>query len=100
TVVYSTGLPPANIAAAMAALDIIEHDAERVALPLAKARRFTRALNIAEAQSSIVPIIVGEADKALAAAKSLEEQGFRPVPTRPPTVPAGTARLRIAFTAD
>jgi 8-amino-7-oxononanoate synthase len=100
TVVYSTGLPPANIAAALAALDIIEHDAERVARPLAKARRFTRALNMAEAESCIVPIVIGEAETTLAAARALEAQGFLAVPIRPPTVPYGTARLRIAFTAD
>ncbi|MGE3143193.1 MAG: aminotransferase class I/II-fold pyridoxal phosphate-dependent enzyme, partial [Hyphomonadaceae bacterium] len=50
TVVYSTGLPPASAGAALAALDIIEHDAARVAAPRAKARRFTAALNLTPAQ--------------------------------------------------
>lgn len=99
TIVYTTGLPPANAAAALAALDIIETDAALVALPLAKARRFTAALNLPEAQSAVVPIILGEAEAALAAAADLETQGLLAVPIRPPTVPAGTARLRIAFTA-
>lgn len=99
TIVYTTGLPPANAAAALAALDIIETDAALVALPLAKARRFTAALNLPEAQSAVVPIILGEAETALAAAADLETQGLLAVPIRPPTVPAGTARLRIAFTA-
>jgi len=99
TVVYSTGLPPANAAAAIAALEVMAGEPERVAAPLAKARRFTRALNLAEAQSSVVPIVLGEAERALAAARALEDQGFLVVAIRPPTVPAGTARLRIAFTA-
>ena len=100
TLVYSTGLPPANAAAALAALDVIAAEPERVAAPLARARRLTRALNLPEAQSAIVPIVMGEADRALAAAQALEVQGFLAVAIRPPTVPAGTARLRLAFTAD
>ncbi len=99
TVVYTTGLPPANAAAAIAALDIIAAEPERVAAPMARARRFTRALNLPDATSPIVPIVLGEADTALAAAADLEAQGLLAVAIRPPTVPAGTARLRIAFCA-
>ncbi|HEX5377688.1 MAG TPA: 8-amino-7-oxononanoate synthase [Phenylobacterium sp.] len=99
TLVYTTGLPPANVAAALAALDVIAAEPERVAAPLARARRFTRALNLPDAQSSVVPIVLGEADRTLAAAARLEAQGFLAVAIRPPTVPAGTARLRLAFTA-
>ena len=43
TLIYSTGLPPASVAAAIAALDLIEREPDRAALPLAKARAFTRA---------------------------------------------------------
>ena len=99
TLVYSTGLPPANAAAAMAALDVMAAEPERVAAPLAKAQRFTRALNLAPATSAVVPVVLGEADRALAAARALEDEGFLVVAIRPPTVPAGTARLRLAFTA-
>jgi len=99
TLVYTTGLPPANAAAALAALDVIAAEPERVAAPLAKARRFTRALNLPEATSAVVPIVIGEAAAALAAAAALEAQGFLAIAIRPPTVPAGTARLRLAFTA-
>jgi len=99
TVVYTTGLPPANAAAALAALDVIAAEPERVAAPLAKARRFTRALNLPDATSAVVPIIIGGAVEAVAAAATLEALGFLAVAIRPPTVPAGTARLRLAFTA-
>jgi len=98
--IYSTGLPPPTVAAAIAALDLIAHDAALTAAPLRKARLFTRALNLPEAQSAIVPVIVGEADAALAASAMLEDEGFLVVPIRPPTVPVGTARLRFAFTAQ
>lgn len=99
TLVYTTGLPPANAAAALAALDIIAAEPERVAAPLAKARRFTRALNLPQATSAVVPIVIGEAAAALAAAAALEAQGFLAIAIRPPTVPACAARLRLAFTA-
>jgi 8-amino-7-oxononanoate synthase len=100
TLIYTTGLPPANAAAALAALDVIAAEPERVAAPLAKARRFTAALNLPEAQSAVVPILLGEAETALAAAADLEAQGLLAVAIRPPTVPEGTARLRLAFTAE
>ena len=100
TFIYSTGLPPAVVAAAIAALDVIERDPVYAAEPLRKARLFTRALNLPDAQSAIVPVIVGDAAAALAASDRLCDNGFLVVAIRPPTVPAGTARLRFAFTAQ
>ena len=97
--VYSTGLPPATVAAASAALDIIAGDPDLAAKPLRNARRFTRAAGLPDAQSAIVPVILGTAERALAASRRLEEEGFLAVAIRPPTVPDGTARLRFAFTA-
>jgi 8-amino-7-oxononanoate synthase len=64
-----------------------------------KARRFTDVLGLPEAQSAIVPVVVGEAQAALDASRRLVEQGFLVAPIRPPTVPPGTARLRVAFAA-
>lgn len=99
TVIYATGLPPASAAAAIAALDVIESDPALTAAPLEKALMFTRAARLPEATSPIVPVIIGEAAAALDAAAKLEAEGFLAVAIRPPTVPAGTARLRLAFTA-
>ena len=100
TLIYSTGLPPACVAAAIAALDIIAAEPQRVARPLALARQFTKRAGLPEATSAIVPVRLGQAKAALAASHFLAEQGFLVVAIRPPTVPAGTARLRLAFTAD
>jgi len=100
TFIYSTGLPPAVVAAAIAALDVIERDPVYAAEPLRKARLFTRALNLPDAQSAIVPVIVGDTAAALAASDRLCDNGFLVVAIRPPTVPAGIARLRFAFTAQ
>jgi 8-amino-7-oxononanoate synthase len=99
TLVYSTGLPPATIAAAIAALDLIENDPALSARPVEKAKHFTRLTNLPEAQSPIVPIIVGAEDKALAASQFLADEGFHVAAIRPPTVPKGTSRLRLTFTA-
>ncbi len=100
TFVYSTGLPPASVAAAIAALDVIAGDPTYAALPVNKARRFTQRLGLPDAVSPIVPILIGDAEAALAASRLLEDEGFLVVAIRPPTVPAGTARLRVAFTAE
>ena len=99
TLIYSTGLPPAVVASAIAAIDVIESEPDYAALPVQKARAFTRMLNLPEAESPIVPVVIGEADKALQASRLLEDEGFLAVAIRPPTVPAGTARLRFTFTA-
>jgi 8-amino-7-oxononanoate synthase len=100
TVVYSTGLPPANAAAALAALDVIAGEPERVAAPILRARRLTSALGLPDAESAVVPILLGDAETALAAARDLEAKGLLAVAIRPPTVPAGTARLRLAFSSE
>ncbi|WP_132251875.1 aminotransferase class I/II-fold pyridoxal phosphate-dependent enzyme [Methylobacterium segetis] len=97
--VYTTGLPPASAAAALAALEILEAEPERAARPLVLARRLTARLGLPEAESAVVPILVGAAEGALALSAALEARGFLVVAIRPPTVPAGTARLRIALSA-
>lgn len=97
--VYSTALPPASVAAALAALEIIESEPALTEVPIAKARAFTAALGMPEAQTPIVPIIAGTSGAAMRAAAALEDQGFLVVPIRPPTVAEGSARLRFSFSA-
>jgi 8-amino-7-oxononanoate synthase len=99
TLIYSTGLPPSVVATAIAALDVIEREPERLTLPLTKAQAFTRAAGLPLAQSAVVPVLVGPADAALAASQMLEAEGLLAVAIRPPTVPEGTARLRLSFSA-
>lgn len=99
TLIYSTALPPAMVAAAIAALTIIESEPELTQKPLAKALAFTRRVGLRDAQSPIVPLIIGAPEATLRASQKLEEEGFLVTPIRPPTVPVGTARLRFAFTA-
>ena len=100
TVIYSTGLPPSCVAASIAALDLIEREPAYAALPVQKAKAFTRRANLPDAQSPIVPVIIGAEEATLAASKMLADEGYLAAAIRPPTVPAGTARLRLTFTAQ
>ncbi len=99
SLIFSTGLPPASVAAAATALAIMSEEPDLVQKPRENARRFTTAPGRPPAQSPIVPMIVGEAERALAASAMLERHGFLVVAIRPPSVPPGTARLRFAFSA-
>lgn len=100
TLVYSTGLPPASAAAAMAAIDVMLAEPERCARPLALARAFAARLGLPVPQSAVVPLIIGPEAEALAAMRRLMDHGYLVVAIRPPTVPEGTARLRFCFSAD
>ena len=97
--IYSTGLPPGVVAAGIAALDLIANDPDLVAAPLRKASLFCARLNLPAPESCIVPILLGAPERALAASRILEDKGFLVTAIRPPTVPEGTARLRLTFSA-
>ena len=97
--VYTTGLPPAAAAAAREALAVMEAEPERSTRVLALAQRLTGRLRLPEAQSAIVSYLVGDPEAAVAISAALETRGFLVAPIRPPTVPPGTARLRIALCA-
>ncbi len=100
TLIYSTGLPPGTAAAAIAALDFMRANPDYCRRPVEKARAFTRALGLPDPESPIVPLILGDAELTLAASALLEKEGYLVTGIRPPTVPAGTARLRFTFTAE
>lgn len=97
--VYSTGLPPGVVAAASKALEIIATNAALVARPLARARLFTATVGRPLAESAIVALVLGATDRALAVSEKLRAAGYLVPAIRPPTVPNGTARLRLAFSA-
>ena len=95
-----TRLPPASVAAALAALDVIEAEPERVVRPVANATQFCREVGLPTPESPIVPVIIGEETRALDASRLLLDEGYLVTAIRPPTVPVGTARLRITLTAN
>jgi 8-amino-7-oxononanoate synthase len=96
--IYSTALPPAILAASLTSLKIIEKK-NLGQKALENAQYFCELMNLPKPESAIVPIILGENKKTLAAAKKLEERGFLVSAIRPPTVEAGKARLRITFSS-
>ena len=99
SVVYTTGLPPSVVAAAIAAVDIIAADTKRVAHPIALAKMFCKVVGLDKPESPIVPMIFGGEAAPPRPAAALEDAGDG-CPIRPPTVPAGTSRLRFTFTAE
>jgi 8-amino-7-oxononanoate synthase len=98
--VFSTGLPPGAIAAASRALDFIAVDGELVLQPLARARLFTAELGLPPAASAIVSLVLGSPQRALHTSERLRDAGFLVAAIRPPTVPHGTSRLRVTFSAE
>jgi 8-amino-7-oxononanoate synthase len=102
--IYSTALPPPVLGAMDAALDLLprmEPERNHVAQIAARFRADARDLGHDTGASStqIVPLIAGTAEAALSLSGKLREAGFWATPIRPPTVPSGTARVRLAFTA-
>ncbi|MBL4838554.1 MAG: 8-amino-7-oxononanoate synthase [Kordiimonadaceae bacterium] len=97
--IYTTGLPPAVLAASLKALDIMMRDTSLTEQTLAHAVRFSKALGLPTPVTPIVPLIIGSEVDALAASAALAEEGFKVIAFRPPTVPEGTSRLRFCFSA-
>jgi len=100
--IYSTALPPANAAAAEAALERIRLLAAGQAEWQASSRDFRTALRAAgwtvpEGDSPIIPVRLDDEESALSLAEFLRAEGIRAGAVRPPTVPAGTSRLRFSL---
>jgi 8-amino-7-oxononanoate synthase len=101
--IYSTALPPPVLGAIDAALDLLpgmDADRAHVAQLAARFRAGAQALRYDTGASStqIVPLIVGTPEAALSLSEYLRAEGFWATAIRPPTVPKGTARVRLAFT--
>ena len=104
TYIYTTALPQALAAATRVALEVSERESwrrERVLQLTARFRRGAAQLGLAlgESDTPIQPVILGSAQAALAAQQQLMAAGFWVAAIRPPTVPAGSARLRVTFSA-
>ena len=102
--VFSTAAPPAMADALQASLDIIEREPDRRLRLRARARYVRRGLreagfDVAEGDSHIVPLLFGDNERALVVARALQTEGFDVRAIRPPTVPEGTARLRVSVNA-
>lgn len=103
TYIYTTALPPALAAAALEALQVAEDESWRRARVLELTERFRAGIGALAPPQSVVtpiqPLVIGDARAAVAAADALAARGFLVSAIRPPTVPAGTARLRVTLSA-
>jgi 8-amino-7-oxononanoate synthase len=97
--VYTTGLAPASVAAAGAAIELVQAEPERRRALAANAGRLREGLRARGVEvwgdTHVVPVVVGDNRRALDLAEALLARGVLAHAIRPPTVPAGTARLRL-----
>ena len=105
TLIFSTALPPPAVAAAMAALELLAEQPDRVRKLERNAATLRAALAeegvaAGESETQIVPLLVGDAGEAMAACERALERGIFAQAIRPPTVPQGTSRLRLAVMAS
>lgn len=92
--IFSTSLPPINIAFSKWIIENeLPHTYEKRQNMLALGRKFN-------SRSHIIPVIIGENDKTVQMCDILYQNGYFTLPIRPPTVPAGTSRIRISLTTE
>ena len=102
--IYTTALPPAVAAASLASLGLLQEESWRREHLLALIARFRRGaealeLPLMDSCSAIQPLLVGAAGRAVTLSRLLRDRGYLIGAIRPPTVPAGTSRLRITLSA-
>jgi 8-amino-7-oxononanoate synthase len=102
--VYTTALPPALAAAASVAVDIARDDHERRArlhrhIAQFRAGAAAQGIDLLTSSSAIQPVLIGASDTAQSISRRLEAAGFYVPAIRPPTVPAGKARLRVTLSS-
>jgi 8-amino-7-oxononanoate synthase len=102
--IYTTAMPPALAAAALTAVHLAQTESWRrdkltVLIDRFRTGAAQLGLTLSSSTSAIQPLVLGDAKAALDAAQALELQGLLVTAIRPPTVPAGSARLRITLSA-
>ncbi|MGZ4999148.1 MAG: 8-amino-7-oxononanoate synthase [Methylomonas sp.] len=105
TYVFTTALPAAVAEATRASLRLLQQEPWRRDKLRMLVKRFRdgaqqQGLQLMDSFTAIQPIVIGDSEQAVAASNRLLEQGFWVSAIRPPTVPAGTARLRVTFSAN
>ncbi len=102
--IYSTALPPLVCAASLAAIDLMQQESERRERLWKNRDHFvsglkTIGIGTGGSETPIIPVIVGDSERALKASEKLFEYGVYATAIRPPTVPANAARIRATVTA-
>ena len=102
--IYTTAMPAAIAAATLTSLEIVKNEPQRrehlqKLISLFREGAMALGLNLMASDTPIQPILIGEADEAIKLTERLKEQGILVTAIRPPTVPQGTARLRVTLSA-
>ena len=105
TLIFSTALPPPAVAGALAALDLLRSSPQRVDKLQRNARVLRESLrdeglHTGDSDTQIVPLVVGDASATMTACEKALKKGVFAQAIRPPTVPDGTSRLRLAVMAS
>ncbi|MFF2557156.1 8-amino-7-oxononanoate synthase [Nocardia sp. NPDC058058] len=100
TFIFDTGLAPAAVGAARAALRVLRRDPGMAARVLARAADLARIAGVPEPDSAVVSVVLGEAQVAYDAAQACAARGLSVGCFRPPSVPEGTSRLRLTARAN
>lgn len=100
SLIYTTALPPYQIALTIVALDYLEKNSHLCEIPIKKAVYFAELMKLKSIPtSSIVPYIMGDNAKVLELSEKLHDKGFIVAAIRHPTVPKDQAMLRFTFSA-
>ncbi|MGW0043111.1 8-amino-7-oxononanoate synthase [Rhodococcus sp. NPDC003348] len=100
TFIFDTGLAPAAVGAARGALAVLRREPERAAAVLDRARDLARITAAGEPESAVVSVILGDPQVAYDASLACRDRGLHVGCFRPPSVPAGTSRLRLTARAN
>lgn len=100
SLIFSTALPPINIAWSRFVMERIPEMGERRKRLDVFASALSSALSTSGAPSHIQPLVTGSSESALSLSARLLERGFKVLPIRTPTVPLGTERLRFSLSSD
>jgi len=100
TFIFDTGLAPAAVGAARAALDLLRRDPDMAGRVLRNAAAIARIAGVPAPDSAVVSVVLGKARVSYDAARACIARGLDVGCFRPPTVPEGTSRLRLTARAD
>ncbi|GAB0107831.1 8-amino-7-oxononanoate synthase [Nocardia sp. JMUB6875] len=100
TFIFDTGLAPAAVGAARAALNLLRREPEIAQRVLDRAADLARIAGVGQPDSAVVSVVLGEAQIAYDAAQACRARGLSVGCFRPPSVPEGTSRLRLTARAD
>lgn len=103
--IFTASMPPASVAGALAALDVLQHEPERRVRLWENTRRVAEGLralgfDVGATQTPVIPVLIGDAFQAMATWRALFDNGVFTHPIIPPAVPAHACRIRVSMSAE